>query len=82
MSHVSIVLAGGVESMTRARHVLSKSDQPEFDPEVLTPQGGAIASGARLAGAVAHQLARKGGGVGGATLRIGVGRGLALVLER
>lgn len=62
---------------------------PEFDPDVLNPQGGAIAlghplgaSGARLAGTVAHQLARKGGGVGVATLCIGVGQGLALVLER
>ncbi|MFD7477474.1 acetyl-CoA acetyltransferase, partial [Streptomyces sp. NPDC059837] len=31
---------------------------------------------------VAHQLARKGSGVGIATLCIGVGQGLALVLER
>ncbi|WP_435223338.1 hypothetical protein [Streptomyces sp. Tue6028] len=35
-----------------------------------------------LAGTVAHQLARKGGGTGVATLCIGVGQGLALVLER
>jgi acetyl-CoA acyltransferase len=40
------------------------------------------ASGTRLAGTVAHQLARKGTGVGATTLRIGVGQGLALVLER
>ncbi|MFF4142044.1 thiolase family protein [Streptomyces sp. NPDC001698] len=65
------------------------AEWPEFDPAVLNPQGGAIAlghplgaSGARLAGTVAHQLARKGGGVGVATLCIGVGQGLALVLER
>ncbi|MFI1292158.1 thiolase family protein [Streptomyces sp. NPDC020792] len=65
------------------------AEWPEFDPDVLNPQGGAIAlghplgaSGARLAGTVAHQLARKGGGVGVATLCIGVGQGLALVLER
>ncbi|MFF0795040.1 acetyl-CoA C-acyltransferase [Streptomyces spiralis] len=56
---------------------------------VLNPQGGAIAlghplgaSGARLAGTVAHQLARHGSGTGIATLCIGVGQGLALVLER
>ena len=36
----------------------------------------------RLAGTVAHQLARAGSGVGVATLCIGVGQGLALVLER
>ncbi|MFF0189898.1 thiolase family protein [Streptomyces sp. NPDC005244] len=65
------------------------AEWPEFDPAILNPQGGAIAlghplgaSGARLAGTVAHQLARAGGGVGVATLCIGVGQGLALVLER
>ncbi|MCW7945705.1 beta-ketoadipyl CoA thiolase [Streptomyces hygroscopicus] len=65
------------------------AEWPEFDPAVLNPQGGAIAlghplgaSGARLAGTVAHQLARHGGGLGVATLCIGVGQGLALVLER
>ncbi|WP_329261744.1 thiolase family protein [Streptomyces sp. NBC_01478] len=65
------------------------AEWPEFDPAILNPQGGAIAlghplgaSGARLAGTVAHQLARKGNGVGVATLCIGVGQGLALVLER
>ncbi|WP_308280766.1 hypothetical protein [Streptomyces barringtoniae] len=39
-------------------------------------------NGARLAGTVAHQLARRGSGTGVATLCIGVGRGLALLLER
>ncbi|MDQ1024436.1 acetyl-CoA acyltransferase [Streptomyces umbrinus] len=65
------------------------AEWPEFDPAILNPQGGAIAlghplgaSGARLAGTVAHQLARKGTGVGVATLCIGVGQGLALALER
>jgi acetyl-CoA acyltransferase len=65
------------------------AEWPEFDPAILNPQGGAIAlghplgaSGARLAGTLAHQLARKGSGVGIATLCIGVGQGLALVLER
>ncbi|MEU6306021.1 thiolase family protein [Streptomyces chartreusis] len=65
------------------------AEWPEFDPAILNPQGGAIAlghplgaSGARLAGTVAHQLARRGTGTGVATLCIGVGQGLALVLER
>ncbi|MFB6961476.1 thiolase family protein [Streptomyces sp. NPDC056309] len=65
------------------------AEWPEFDPTILNPQGGAIAlghplgaSGARLAGTVAHQLARRGSGTGVATLCIGVGQGLALVLER
>ncbi|MEU7061924.1 thiolase family protein [Streptomyces sp. NPDC046197] len=65
------------------------AEWPEFDPAILNPQGGAIAlghplgaSGARLAGTVAHQLARRGSDTGVATLCIGVGQGLALVLER
>ncbi|MGW3201229.1 thiolase family protein [Streptomyces sp. NPDC001118] len=65
------------------------AEWPEFDPAILNPRGGAIAlghplgaSGARLAGTVAHQLARRGSGTGVATLCIGVGQGLALVLER
>ncbi|NUS59134.1 MAG: thiolase family protein, partial [Streptomycetaceae bacterium] len=62
---------------------------PELDPAVVNPRGGAIAlghplgaSGARLAGAVAHQLAAAGSGLGMATLCIGVGQGTALLLER
>lgn len=65
------------------------AEWPDLDPAVLNPLGGAIAlghplgaSGARLAGTVAHQLARRGSGTGVATLCIGVGQGLALVLER
>ncbi|ADI10391.1 beta-ketoadipyl-CoA thiolase [Streptomyces bingchenggensis BCW-1] len=65
------------------------AEWPDLDPALVNPRGGAIAighplgaSGARLAGAVAHQLAAAGSGVGLATLCIGVGQGLALVLER
>ncbi|MFD5118659.1 thiolase family protein [Streptomyces sp. NPDC058385] len=65
------------------------AEWPEFDPTILNPRGGAIAighplgaSGARLAGSVAHQLKAAGSGTGVATLCIGVGQGLALVLER
>ncbi|MFE6484860.1 thiolase family protein [Streptomyces sp. NPDC057757] len=65
------------------------AEWPEFDPAILNPRGGAIAlghplgaSGARLAGTVAHQLKAAGSGTGVATLCIGVGQGLALVLER
>ncbi|MPY60835.1 thiolase family protein [Streptomyces spongiae] len=65
------------------------AEWPEFDPAILNPRGGAIAlghplgaSGARLAGTVAHQLAARGSGTGVATLCIGVGQGLALVLDR
>ncbi|MGW7417851.1 thiolase family protein [Streptomyces sp. NPDC054863] len=62
---------------------------PDLDPAVVNPRGGALAlghplgaSGARLAGSVAHQLAAAGSGTGLAALCIGVGQGLALVLER
>ncbi|MGP3947000.1 thiolase family protein [Streptomyces sp. 6N106] len=65
------------------------AEDPGFDPAIVNPRGGAIAighplgaSGARLTGAVAHQLAARGSGTGLATLCIGVGQGLALVLER
>jgi len=65
------------------------AEWPDLDPTILNPRGGAIAlghplgaSGARLAGAVAHQLAAAGSGLGVATVCIGVGQGLALVLER
>ncbi|SDR94493.1 thiolase family protein [Microterricola viridarii] len=62
---------------------------PEFDPEKANIHGGAIAighplgaSGGRIIGHLAHELARRGGGVGVAAICIGVGQGLAVVLER
>ncbi|MFD5316343.1 thiolase family protein [Streptomyces sp. NPDC127098] len=65
------------------------AELPDLDPDIVNPRGGAIAighplgaSGARIAGAVAHQLAARGSGTGVATLCVGVGQGLALVLER
>ncbi|MCM2577437.1 thiolase family protein [Streptomyces meridianus] len=65
------------------------AEWPELDPGIVNRRGGAIAlghplgaSGARIAGAVAHQLAAAGSGTGLAALCIGVGQGLALVLER
>jgi acetyl-CoA acyltransferase len=60
----------------------------ELDPDKVNPNGGAIAighplgaSGARVLGGLAHELRRRGGGFGVATLCIGVGQGLAIVLE-
>lgn len=62
---------------------------PELDPEKVNIHGGAIAighplgaSGARIIGHLAHQLAKRGSGVGVAAICIGVGQGLAVVLER
>jgi acetyl-CoA acetyltransferase family protein len=62
---------------------------PDFDPEKLNIHGGAIAighplgaSGGRIIGHAAHELKRRGGGVAVAAICIGVGQGLAVVLER
>lgn len=59
-----------------------------LDPEKVNPNGGAIAighplgaSGVRILGSVAHELKRRGGGYGVAALCIGVGQGLAVVVE-
>jgi acetyl-CoA acetyltransferase family protein len=64
------------------------AEWPELDPERVNPNGGAIAighplgcSGARIAGTLAHQLHSRGGGHGLAAICIGVGQGLARVLE-
>ena len=61
----------------------------ELDPAKLNIHGGAIAighplgaSGGRIIGHAAHELARRGGGVAVAAICIGVGQGLAVVLER
>jgi acetyl-CoA acetyltransferase family protein len=62
---------------------------PELDPDKLNPHGGALAighplgaSGGRIIGHAAHELRRRGGGVAVAAICIGVGQGLAVVLER
>jgi len=59
-----------------------------LDPDNVNPNGGAIAlghplgaSGARVLGTLAHELRRRGGGYGVAALCIGVGQGLAMVVE-
>ena len=61
----------------------------DLDPERVNIHGGAIAighplgaSGGRIIGHAAHELARRGGGVAVAAICIGVGQGLAVVLER
>jgi len=64
------------------------SQWPELDPEKVNPHGGAIAlghplgaSGTRILGTLAHDLKARGGGWGVAAICIGVGQGLAVVLE-
>lgn len=62
---------------------------PELDPERLNIHGGALAighplgaSGGRIIGHAAHELARRGAGVAVVAICIGVGQGMAVVLER
>lgn len=64
-------------------------DWPDLDPEKVNIHGGAIAighplgaSGGRIIGHAAHELARRGGGVAVVAICIGVGQALAVVLER
>ncbi|HEX5857322.1 MAG TPA: thiolase family protein [Microbacterium sp.] len=61
----------------------------DLDADRLNIHGGAIAmghplgaSGGRIIGHAAHELKRRGGGVAVAAICIGVGQGLAVVLER
>ena len=64
------------------------SQWPELDPELVNVNGGAVAlghpigcSGARVLTTLVHELRRRGGGYGLATLCIGVGQGIAMVVE-
>jgi 3-oxoadipyl-CoA thiolase len=64
-------------------------DELGLDPAKVNPNGGAIAlghplgaSGARLLTMLVHELVRTGGRYGLATMCIGVGQGIATVVER
>jgi acetyl-CoA acetyltransferase family protein len=64
------------------------ADWPELDPALVNVNGGAIAlghplgcSGARILASLAWELRRQGGGYGLATMCIGVGQGIAVVIE-
>ncbi|HTU83054.1 MAG TPA: thiolase family protein [Candidatus Acidoferrales bacterium] len=61
----------------------------DFQPDKTNPNGGAIAlghplgaSGARLATTLLHELRRRGGRYGIATMCVGVGQGIATIFER
>jgi 3-oxoadipyl-CoA thiolase len=71
-----------------ASQVLASMHELGFDHDRLNVNGGAIAlghplgcSGARLIGTLAHELRRRGGRYGVATMCIGVGQGMAAVIE-
>jgi len=62
---------------------------PDLDPTKLNVHGGALAighplgaSGGRIIGHAAHELRRRGSGIALVAICIGVGQGLAVVLER
>jgi 3-oxoadipyl-CoA thiolase len=71
-----------------ASQALASMRELGFDHDRLNVNGGAIAlghplgcSGARLIGTLAHELRRRGGRYGVATMCIGVGQGMAAVIE-
>jgi acetyl-CoA acetyltransferase family protein len=71
-----------------AQSLACLAEWTELDPEILNVNGGAIAlghalgnSGTRLLTTLVHELRRRGGGWGLATMCIGVGQGVAMVIE-
>ena len=71
-----------------AQSLACLAELPDLDPAIVNPNGGAIAighpigaSGARIVTTLVHHLARVGGGYGLATMCIGVGQGIALVVH-
>ena len=62
--------------------------QLELDPGIVNVNGGAIAlghplgcSGARILTTLVHELRRRGGGFGIATMCVGVGQGISTIVE-
>jgi 3-oxoadipyl-CoA thiolase len=71
-----------------AAQALPCIDQLGLDPDRVNPLGGAIAlghplgcTGAKILTTLVHELVRSGGGHGMATMCIGVGQGIATVIE-
>ncbi|HTJ32412.1 MAG TPA: thiolase family protein [Dactylosporangium sp.] len=72
-----------------AAQVLACADQLGLDPEMINPDGGAIAighplgcSGARILTTLLHRMQRTGDTRGLATMCVGVGQGSAVLVER
>jgi acetyl-CoA acyltransferase len=71
-----------------AQSLACLAEWPELDPSIVNPQGGAIAighplgcSGARILTTLVHHLRRTSGRFGLAAMCIGVGQGIATVVE-
>ncbi len=71
-----------------AQSLACLAEWPDLDRNIVNPNGGAIAighpigaSGARILTTLVHDLHRRGGGWGLATMCIGVGQGIALVVK-
>jgi acetyl-CoA acyltransferase len=71
-----------------AQSLACLNEWPELDPSKVNVSGGALAlghalgsSGSRILTTLVHGLKRAGGGYGVATLCIGVGQGIAVVVE-
>ncbi len=71
-----------------AQSLACLAEWPDLDRSIVNPNGGAIAighpigaSGARILTTLVHDLRRRGGGWGLATMCIGVGQGIAVVVK-
>lgn len=71
-----------------AQSLACLNEWPDLDPSKVNVSGGALAlghalgsSGSRILTTLVHSLKRTGGGLGLATLCIGVGQGIAVVVE-
>ncbi len=71
-----------------AQSLACLAEWPDLDPEIVNVNGGAIAighalgsSGSRILATLVHELRRRGGGYGLAAICIGVGQGLAVVVQ-
>ena len=72
-----------------AAQALPCVDQLELDPAIVNVNGGAIAlghpvgcSGARILTTLVHEMKKRDAGLGMATMCIGVGQGIAMLVER
>jgi 3-oxoadipyl-CoA thiolase len=72
-----------------AAQAVAVRDELGIDPEIVNVNGGAIAighplgaSGARIVTTLVHELDRRGGRYGLATMCIGVGQGISMIIER